>query len=247
MTLSKLVVRSIVCAGMTAALSAAAGCNSGATGPNGVPTGVTGPVAMKMTLGGTILDGNGAALSGVLTTASLAGVSVREATTDSAGKFSLGTIDLLSTSSVIFSATKPGYAPYAETLSPQSAVQVNRVLTLLALVRLPQAGNIGGSLLVSDPPVYVGEPYDSDYAWQARSFYFEAPSDSDLDVVLAWPRDGNAALQMWAAKGNITSRADGSSQTIRLPRGTSGTLIVGQPLNAGSLTQSVQFALTTRR
>ena len=245
MTVSKALVRSIVVTAMTAALGAAAACSSPATVPNAVPPG---PVAMRMSLTGTILDANGAPLAGVLTTASLVAVSVtpiRIATTDSSGRFSLGTIDLLSVNKVMFSATKPGYAAYAEMLSPSSSVQVDLRLTLTALISLPRAGDLSASLLPSDPPAYVGEPYESDYAWNARSFYFDAPSDSDLDVVLAWSRVGNAAIRMWAGDGDITSHAEGINQTIRLPRGTRGMLIVGQPYLAGRLTQPVPFTLTT--
>ena len=54
---------------------------------------------------------------------------------------------------------------------------------------------------------------------------------------------------MWVLEGTNASGRTNTGAVIRLPRGTSGVLLIGRPFTAGKLlpSQAVPFTLTTRR
>jgi hypothetical protein len=113
---------------------------------------------------------------------------------------------------------------------------------------LPVSGSVATSLLPSDPPQWVQEDsddYDGDVSWNTKYFTFTTPVTADLDVVLEWEHAGNAALMLWVMNDTLKSRSSGAGQALRLPRGVSGVLLVGQSYEAGQLTQPIAFTLAT--
>ena len=98
-----------------------------------------------------------------------------------------------------------------------------------------------------DPSAYVGVDYDSALLWNTEYFSFATPATDDVIVDLAFTASGNAALEMYALDGTIQSTASGSLISIRLPKGATGTLLVGQTYEAEKLTTPVPFTLNVHR
>lgn len=243
MTLVKRLVRSLLSTSAGLSLVAASACGSSATSPTAT---TTAPVLIKVSLVGRVTRADGTPMAGVFTSASVVSSNVKQVMsglTDADGRFSLGNIDLLSINQLMFSATAPGYAPFAQMLSPTSSTALDIQVKLTAYARVPLQGSLESLLQPTDPATYVGEPYDSAFLWQSQFFYFEAPADSDLDVALTWSPAGNAKLVMSASDAGGSWSQDGL-QRIVIPKGSTGRLFVGQSYDGGKLTQPVNFRLT---
>jgi len=99
---------------------------------------------------------------------------------------------------------------------------------------------------MSDPPMFVGEPYDSAYLGHSQLFEFETPPSTEVIVDLEWDLSTGAPLAMWALDGTIESEPRDRFQTLRLPAGTRGILIIGLPRQAGEPKLPVAFRLETQ-
>jgi hypothetical protein len=249
MSLSNLVMRLTVSTAVVLVAGSAIGCGPAATAPTQSSTSSTASAA-RLSVRGTVTDPGGAPVAGVLVKAGVTGsyyVPVSSANTDSAGRFVLDVGYPQAGLTVVISTERVDYVSYSRALSPPLNRDIDLALTLIPFVKFPPAGTFAGELLTTARPAYMGEPYESDYAYQAVTFDVAALGDGDLDLVLDWTRAGNAALRMWANEGMTVSVADGNRQRIHLPRGSGRTLIVGQAYVAGDLTQNVPFTLSAVR
>ena len=196
---------------------------------------------------GTVISSDGQPVAGAAITGQVSGLgTVRTTTTDANGQFTLPDLVTNASQSVIIGAEKGGFVGWAATYSPTEAGAVSVSVRLQSLVRVVIGGSLTETLAPTDRSTYVGEAYDSDYAWNAQFFGYDAPADANVEIVLTQVGAGNAALQMWAANGAIVSRSAPDGQHIVLPRGTAGSLIVGQPWAQGKLSTPVTFTLTSR-
>ena len=197
------------------------------------------PAAAGVVVRGTVTDERDAPIAGAF----VSGPTV-SAMTDAMGAFTAaytggGTREFL------LYAHKVGYISRGRAVSPHGDESVT--IKLATVFALPIDGATAADLLPADLPGYVGEPYDSDYTWNTKYFSFTTPGTHDVIVEMPWEQTGNASLAMWALDGRASSLPSGNPAVLRLPRGSSGLLLVGQPYSAGQLTRPVAFELHTRR
>jgi hypothetical protein len=233
---------------LTASLLALGACDRHAdtpTTPTG-PTQVTVPATRAVSISGTVADLAGNPVAGATVTGTVGG-SRSVAVSDADGRFSLGTFvasDAQTMTVVIDASGHVGYTLQRPVSSVGSEWTVN--VRLPERLTLPIDGSVDSSLLATDPAAYVGDPYESDYSWNTKYFAYTTPADADVVVELEWEGARNAALVLWAQGGELRSQLSGTRQVLRLPHGSEGLLLVGQPSAAGALLQSVTFRLTTR-
>jgi hypothetical protein len=203
---------------------------------------------LSITVSGTVADTAGDAIADAAVfgssaaTGTLQSVTVR---TDASGRFNLGAFDVTPTDGLYVVTSKPGYGTDSRRLLPTAAsVDLNMMLVVHRPLSVDQT--VQGRMNPASPGGNVGDPYESDYTWNMHAYDYSVPSTADCIVELEWDRVGNATLMMWAQSGAIVSLASGTKQVLRLPRGTSGTLIVGQAYASGRLQQPVNYTLTTR-
>jgi len=201
-------------------------------------------VTISVVLSGTVTTGAGVPVAGA-TVVAVATPPV-QTTTDAAGHFELPPLEMFPGASVALAVQKAGYGTVTAQANPRTS-RVNFEIRLAEVHPLTIDGTVFGQLLPADPGLYVGDPYESDYARSAARFEYVAPVTQDVSVDLSWPHTGNATLRMWLLKKEVTSQASGDHEVIVLPRGTEGTLIVGQDNLAGPLTQPVEFTLVVHR
>jgi hypothetical protein len=216
-----------------------------ASTPTG-PTSITTSTSRAVAIDGTVTDLDGAAVGGASVTGTV-GTARANTTTDESGRFSLGTFEASSSQQMTVVIASSGYVT-ANLGRPASSVDARWTLNvkLPRLFTLPIDDSLTAVLLTTDPGDYVGDPYDSDYSSNTKYIAFTTPAASDVVVELGWEPIGNASLMMWALGGAIVSQPSDGRQVLRLPHGTSGMLLVGQPYAAGRLLQSVAFTLATR-
>lgn len=199
--------------------------------------------AITVAVSGSVTDQDGIAVGGAtvsaMGTTNVAGIS------DAAGRFSLN-VDVNPGENVIVTAVKNEYSSAAKAVRATSGtIEVTLALTGNPPLLLDD-GSITATLYPTDPGSFVGDPYDSDYATNARLIRYQT-GDTETVLELGWAHLGNAALKMWGQGGAVVSQADGDLQIIRLPANSAGVLIVGQPSAACRLSQAVTFTVETRK
>jgi hypothetical protein len=220
-----------------AILSAACADNGGNRKSNSVQPDMT----LDVVVGGTVVDQANNPLADVAIT--IVGQAAVTATSDASGRFIAPAMTVRAGDAVLCAATKANYTSSSQSTKPTSStLQMKFVLT--AVTPLPIDGSLTATLYPGDPHNYVGEPYESDYAWNMRTFPFSTGAEG-LSVELNWDPVGNGALKMWALEGARTSQEFDGRQVITLPPNTNAVLLVGQ--RGAQLTQPVNFTLTTHR
>jgi len=162
--------------------------------------------------------------------------------TDEMGHFALS-----ADSSIVsfpISASKDGYVTRTETLYVDASQPITIRLPQSLWLQLDELTT--SELLPTDPPAYVGEPYDSDYFWNTKFFSLVGPLANDVIVEISWDMT-EGDLAMTAREGVISSTRSGAGAIVRLPRGTTGALIVGRPFVAGKLSRPVAFTIAAHR
>ena len=197
------------------------------------------PAAPGVVVRGTVTDERDGPIAGAF----VSGPTV-SAMTDATGAFT-GAYTGGGTREFLLYAHKVGYVSRSRAVSPHGDESVT--IKLATIFPLPIDGATAAELLPADLPASAGEPYDSEYLWNAKHFSFTTPGTHDVIVEMPWEPTGNAALAMWALDGRLSSLPSGNPSVLRLPRGSSGLLLVGQPYSAGQLTRPVAFELHTRR
>jgi hypothetical protein len=210
------------------------------TGP-AVPSPVN-PVA-RVVLSGSVTDLLNAPIAGAVVTAF---ASSRPTTvTDAAGQFRFESVEV-GLASFQVSVQKAGYVTRTWAVRTDGEPSP---LKLPPLFQLPIDASTTSEIVATDLPDYVGEAYESDYSYNTKYFSFSIPSTADVIVEISWERVENSSLMMWAFDGTVVSGRTSTGAVIRLPRGSTGMLLIGRPHSAGQLSQSqsVTFTLTTRQ
>jgi len=226
---------SMIVAGL---LVSGCGPDSPAFGP-ATPTGV-------VRLGGAVFETAGARLGGVVVTGYVE-TQILATTTRGDGSYELGPFNVGRTTTIVVTLRKPGYISRRFEVAPTDSRRPFNMIMPTAN-GLPVDGSVAALLLLSDPSQWVQEDsddYEGDVSWNTKYFTFTTPATADLDAVLEWEHAGNAALMLWVMNDTLKSRPSGAGQALRLPRGVSGVLLVGQSYEAGELTEPVSFTLTT--
>ena len=185
-------------------------------------------------LSGTITDRLSNPIGGAVVTALAAGSPV--AITDEVGHFALSVENFFP---LPLTVSKEGYATRTQTVYTAQAITIRLTPSfLLQIDRLTTS-----ELLPTDPPDYVGEPYESDYSWNTKLFSLPSPLVEAVIVEISWDGGEAGAVAMWAGNGTLTSATSATGVVLILPRGTTGALLVGRPYAAGKLTRPLAFTL----
>lgn len=233
--------KAVLAAALLAVTGLAAACNNTVSGPGG--PGQT----RSITVTGTITELTGAPAANAFVTVTPFGpTQAVSGVSDATGRFSLGPVTVFQGETVQLAITLADHVTRTFAV-PTSGASVDVTIPLAPLHDLAMDAATNGVLDVNDPPTYVGTPYDSDYLQNTEYFAFATPATDDVIVDLTFTASGNAALEMYALEGTIPSTASGSSISIRLPKGTTGTLLVGQAYSADKLTTPVPFTLNAHR
>lgn len=208
------------------------------------PTAPTSPLSNSLVISGNVLNMTGGVVDGATVTARAAG-NVVSGFSDSAGRFTLPPLDTAIGAATTIRVEKPGYRPVETTDSSGRTSQFN--LKVFELSALAPDDVVTMKLSPDDPMDYVGQPYESDAAFNMKCFGITTPPDADVIVDLTWESNDAASLKMWAMDGAITSQSSGGKQTIRLPANKSIILVIGQSCVAGRLTTPLAFRIESHR